>query len=168
MITKAVGLCLVFITPVIAGYYASNQVRAECAQLYGLIKLIKHAKRKISGFMTRQEEIFDDFDDVALERCGFLDCLRNQKLISEDSLLRTAVVSFENRLSVSPAAKSALFEFSESFGKLSAEEQSESCDSCAAALNELYDESRSRADIRAKLCRTIGFSAGAVAAIMLI
>ena len=163
---KAIGMVFIFLTCTGAGIIKSFEYSNAENELYAFISFIRYIKREVTIYLTRQQEIFDRFENELLEKNGFLPLLRSKEITDEKSSLYHALKEFENRLCINKESQRVIFEFSESFGRMSGKEQEEKCNVTINYLEEIYRKEKENNASRVKLCRYVGCMVG-VGAVLL-
>jgi len=165
---KIFGLILVIAGPTFLGFKEAETVNDTLLYTEGFLKLIRHIKYEISTFLTKQKDIFSSFNDVALEKCGFLNVLKNTEVTGEESILYKVIAEYKDNLNLSPKTEKLLIEFSKTLGYTSMEEQIKSCDFYYIKLEEEYKELEVQVKKKVKLYRTLGFVFGLAVAIVIV
>ncbi len=99
------------------------------------LRLLIFAEQKISSRNMKLCDIYSIFSDEALEKCGFLALLREQR--GEDAL-SSALVKYDKGTLVGERFCELLFEFSSSIGKCRSRESS--CELCKKYISYLKNE----------------------------
>lgn len=71
------GAALVMIGSVWLSRAYERHTQKRLLEYSGLVALLEHMERKISGFLAYGEELWCDFRDDAMEKCGLLARLRS-------------------------------------------------------------------------------------------
>lgn len=165
---RVIGLIMVFAGCSAAGFVKSYEFINSQNELYAFIQLIRFIKREVALFLTRQQEIFERFENVILEKNGFLKTLREQDINDEKSPLYHTLILYEGKLKFNREAIETIMEFSESFGRLSREEQEEKCSLTLEILEEIYNKEKENNTSRIKLCRSVGSIIGAAMVLLFV
>ncbi len=165
---KIIGIIIVFLSCCTAGYIRSVECVKTRDEIYAFIKLVEHIKHEVSFYLTRQEDIFKKFESTVLEKIGFIQILKEEKIKDEKSLLFHALEKGENKLSLNSETKKTLFEFAKTLGHLPPKEQCINCDKTLLHLEEIYKKEKEEAHSRVKLNRCIGCLGGAFAVLILL
>ena len=165
---KVVGIIIIFLSCCTAGYLRSVECVKTRDEIYAFMKLIEHIKHEVMFYLTRQGEIFEKFENHVLEKNGFIQVLKSEKIEDEKSLLYHALEKCDGKLSLDSESKKILIEFSKTLGQLSPGDQCESCKKTYAYLEEIYKKEKEEALARVKLNRCIGCLAGAFVVLILL
>ena len=165
---KIIGIIPVAAAPFCAGLVLSLSAVNSPRELEGFISLVAFYRYRMNSYLSRQAEIFAQFENEALEKCGFLAALRNTELSGEQSILSSALEKHGRLLSIDRTSMECLREFADSLGKLGLAEQTERCRFCEEELKRAAAACRTQAMQKSKLYRTLGAAAGLFFAILLI
>ena len=165
---KYFGLILIFVSCSGAGIIKSFEYTKSQNEIYAFILMLRFIKREVSFFLTRQKDIFLRFENKTLEKTGILKDLREKEIEDEKSPLYHVLRAYENKLSINEDAKDILFEFSESFGRMSVSEQLEKCSHTISELEEIYKKGKEQSAEAIKTCRMLGCIVGVAVVLLLI
>lgn len=146
----------------------SAKMKNQLKCLDGTIQLIRHAKYRICHQMCPQNEVFKDFENEALEKCGFLDILKNSHVVNEKSVLSCALESYGSLFDTLPECHKLIKDFADTLGSVSSQVQEEKCDFYISCLNEIYTKQSKVASDNSKLYRSMGLLVGITVAILLL
>ena len=126
-----IGAFLTVISSYACGVMIASCERERLEAIDSLIRLLSYMRRRISTERLPLYRIFVEFEDVFLERFGFLSALRSSRHRLEP-LWQNAVKS----LPTDKETFDELFRFGESLGALSLDEQLKRIDALGAFLAE--------------------------------
>lgn len=107
---KWAGAAVILLSALFVGKEYSAYVRQRLEQYRGFVALILHIEGMISRFLTPQDGLWRDFNNDALQKCGFLPLLREGKGLSG------AFESVKASLALSEETKEMLSDFFGNFG----------------------------------------------------
>ena len=160
-----VGYMLIILCPAAAGFLLSHTVKERLKRVEGAIELVRHCRYKVCDRLCPQNEIFMDFDNSALERCGFVTLLRSLD-VSGGPILYRALKSCPDIWD--KKTYTVLNDFARTLGNLNGRSQAESCDHCISALCLIYEKMNSTSEADMKLYRSMGMLTGVMTALLLI
>ncbi len=106
---KAAGLVVVFLVLMYGGFSVGFECRDICRRIEGFCRLVGFIRSRIECYDQPLHEIYEEFEDEALEACGFLEKLRRDGFCS--ALEQTKDVCVDEELT------HCLSEFSLQLGK---------------------------------------------------
>ncbi len=154
---KTAGLILIFFAPSLIGFMKAESYVEENNILHSFITLISFIKREVSSYLTPQREIYCKFYDKHLDKCGFLEELKNS---FSDTPLLSALLLTKERLNLRDEPYELIYEFATLFGTLSEREEMERCDKLISELEEIYKRNKEENREKIRLCRTVGCMTG--------
>lgn len=159
--TQAVGaLCLVA-GALYLGFLFSRVQNERQARLECFLQLFRFIETEISCYQTPLADIYARFEGEALDKCGFLSCLREKGMAEALVLCRAS-------LTLSDEEYALLADFAGELGKSYRDEQLRGCEYYRRLLEKYCDEGRRALPARLKLCRSLSLSGGLLAVIILL
>ena len=138
-----------------AGAALADAEAASYRQLSGMLALLAHIRTRITYTHFSLEVIFSDFYDEALEKCGFLGCLKDGR-----GGYSAAFCEAVERLSLTGETRDAL-------GGVSMREQYAALENTEAILQEKAAHLRESAEKKRRSYRSLGALTGAMIAVIL-
>lgn len=77
------GIALLMIAALCINRGYKDYLDRRLSEFLGLFSLVEHAKDMISKFLSYGKELWRDYSDEQLEKCGLLSALREGKSLSE-------------------------------------------------------------------------------------
>lgn len=145
-----------------AGAALADAEAASYRQLSGMMALLAHIRTRITYTHFSLEVIFSDFYDEALEKCGFLGCLKDGR-----GGYSAAFCEAVERLSLTGEARDALAAFGRTLGGVSMREQYAALENTEAILQEKAARLRESAEKKRRSYRSLGALTGAMIAVIL-
>lgn len=144
------------------GSYFAEAESACYRQLSGMMALMAHMKTRIACTKFSLSVIFADFYDEALDKCGFLSCIK-------DGFPGYSAAFCEGveKLSLPRPLKDELAAFGRTLGSVSMSEQFAALDRVQAVLSEKEGEMKAESEKKRKSYRSLGALAGAMVAVIL-
>ena len=166
---KYFGAAIIFLCACAFGVYAGNEEKERLKECEAFLSLFEYVKGQIEFFLTPTKLIYRGFDDPVLEKTGFLAELRAHENddIYFDAWERAFAETSDN-FALSKKEKSIIAEFGAGIGKTDEKTQMKHFDYCIAQLREQIKTLSSVTEKNVKIYRILGFTVGAVAAIMII
>jgi len=158
---RLAGILLVIGGTVGAGLLYAAALRAEVRRFEGFLKLARLIRSRIECFRQPLASIYNDFEDKALEDCGFSQILRQK-----DFLL--ALAKTKDTLGLRPALIDLLSEFGSELGKSHAEDQLRHCDRCIGQMEEVLAALRAESTNRIRLSHALSLALAAMVTILLL
>ncbi len=156
---KAAGLAVVFSALICGGFSIGIECRNICRRIEGLCRLVGFIRSRIECYNEPLSEIYSEFEDEALEACGFLEKLRSDGFsaaveqcgdsFSDDELLRS------------------LYDFSSRLGKSLSPEQLQNCDAALEYLNMCLKREREKLPQKIKLIKAVSAASAVMTVIVL-
>lgn len=157
---KAAGLVVIFAVLLYGGFSIGFECRDVCRRLDGLCRLVCFIRSRIECYNQPLYEIYKEFEDDALEDCGFLEKLRNEGFSS-------ALERYKD-IETSEELIHHLSEFSSQLGRSLSSEQIKNCDAMIYYLNECLCKERERLPQKIKLIKAVSVAVAAMVVIVLI
>ena len=131
-----------------------------------MLLLMLHGEEKIRHSLCPRDELFLDFENEALFRCGFLSALRAGGRTGEapEKILEV----HREALGLDGRVYSCCQRYFSRLGKLDYEQQLAHCRQCREEAEERLREREAKGRDRIKLSITLGAAAGAFAVILLL
>lgn len=145
-----------------AGREYSRFAELRLARWRGFAALLSHIEGEISRFLASGERLWRGFADDELEKCGFLQNLR------EGDSLSAAFEKCRGGLLLPEECKARLAELFNSFGKGYKEDELASLSAFRASFEKEYEAERERLEKSVKVTRALLLGGALSAAIMLI
>ena len=145
-----------------AGASVAEAEKTSYRQLSGILALLAHIRTRITYTHFSLEVIFADFYDDALEKCGFLACLKDARGGYSASFCEAV-----GRLTVTGETRDALLAFGRTLGGVSMREQYAALENTEAFLQEKVARLRESAEKKRRSYRSLGALAGAMIAVIL-
>ena len=158
---RLAGILLVIGGTVGAGLLYAAALRAEVRRFEGFLKLARLIRSRIECFRQPLASIYRDYEDEALEDCGFSPILRQG-----DFLL--ALAKTKDTLGLRPALIDLLSEFGSELGKSHAEDQLRHCDRCIEQMTEALAALRTESADRIRLSHALSLALAAMVTILLL
>ena len=140
-----------------AGAALADAEAASYRQLSGMLALLAHIRTRIT-----YTHFSLDFYDEALEKCGFLGCLKDGR-----GGYSAAFCEAVERLSLTGEARDALAAFGRTLGGVSMREQYAALENTEAILQEKAARLRESAEKKRRSYRSLGALTGAMIAVIL-
>lgn len=161
---KLIGLLLVLVAPTLAGFFKAQSYMDSRDILHSFIMMLSFIKQEVGSYLTPQQEIYKKFYDRHLDKCSFLDVLKEEKT---DTPLSTALEKSKDKLMLKKEAYDLLYEFGNSFGTLSQGDECRRCEKLISQLEEIYKTQKEETSEKIRLCRTVGCMLGIGLALLL-
>lgn len=158
---RMIGILLVIGGTVGAGLLYATALKAEIRRFEGFLKLARLIRSRIECFRQPLASIYGDFEDEALEDCGFAKALRQG-----DFLL--ALAKTKDTLGLRPALIDLLSEFGSELGKSHAEDQLRHCDRCIGQMTDALAALRAESADRIRLSHALSLALAAMVTILLL
>lgn len=155
------GILLLVSGTVGAGFLYAETVKEELRRLEGFLKLARLIRSRIECFRQPLAAIYADFEDEALEACGFIPALRQG-----DFLL--ALAKTKDALGLRPALIDLLADFGSELGKSPTGDQIRHCDRCIEQIEEALSALRAAGADRIRLSRVLSLALAAMVTILLL
>lgn len=162
MLLKTFGVILLLSGSLYLCFCFTQFERRRLQQCEGLLLLLRHIKAQISCFHMPLGRIYATFSSEELERCGFLEALRQTEDISK------ALDSAKGEMWLSGEEMTLLRAFSGEVGASYVEEQIACCDYYIGQLEQAYAERKTALPARRKLYRSLFITGGLMLVIILL
>lgn len=153
-----VGLLMIGAMLICRGY--ESYLKRRLAELRGLVSLISHAEGKISGFLSYGGELWKDFRDDALEKCGLLQGLRGGES------LHSAFASSAGKMSISRSISERLTAEFSKLGRRDKEGELSLLSSIREGVSAELDAEGGEAEKNIKVARALLFGGALAIGIM--
>lgn len=160
---RIAGAITVFVCCYYAGFLLSKGEQKAFNQLSGLIRLLDFMIQRITYSRENLGSLFSDFNERALEECGFLGLLNNPVGAEYDVVWSRAV----SLLDVSESVKKELYLFGSQLGKTDFATQKERIEMCRNILYSIKKDMEPELDKKRKSIRALGGLIGAMIVIIL-
>ena len=157
---KILGMVLLFAACSFAGIISAAQKADTIKYIEALISLVSFIKFKISSCRTELNEIYGEFENEYMKKCGSLQILR-------DKGFKEALIYSDKRTKLPENEARTLREFAEKLGSSDVQDQLETLDATMMLLSDCRDELKEKYPSQKKLYVSLGMLAGALAVIIL-
>ena len=157
---KIVGMLMIMFSATATGFIRAEKYKTEEDEFKGFIELIKFIKHEISQNLTLQKDIYQKFENEALNKNGFIEILRYFSQNNYPSPLYIALKEYSSELKVNVEAVAPIIEYSEKFGSFSIEEEVARANALIEDLEEIYKSNKDDISNKKRLCRTVGCMVG--------
>ena len=158
---KITGLCLIIVSSFVAAIYYSYLQKKKLTITQAFLDFIIYIKHRIIFFREEIDDIYSSYENVDLEKSGFMDLLA-------ESSFENAIVNERIKHMLSSKSINALMDFGKKLGKSNLEGQRSNCDVCTEALESevqrMVDEAPQKGKVYSSLC----IIAGLVAVLLLL
>lgn len=166
---RLLGAVFIFIFFSLLGVFRGDKEKEKLFECEAFLELFEYVKNQVNYFLTPTKVIYRNFSNDLLEKNGFLPTLRSH----EDDEVYCDIwrISFESCRSafhLSEKQCAMVLGFGECIGKTSGQIQTNSFDYYISELNGEILKQRTETTKNVKLYRTLGMTAGALAAILII
>lgn len=169
MLIKITGCILIISCGIFAGMYYAKKAADKTKFISEYISFLTQAKTMICFSCTEIKEILTKVHSVPLMENMISDTLKNMnngKAFSD--AWKCAVISAEKRKEFDSSDLPLLLSFSEGFGELGAEEETEKIELYLASAALRFDELQKDTFVKQRLYRTVGTFCGILAAVVLV
>ena len=153
-------LLLASCIPVYLGFSLSKSESVSLYNLAAILELLRHVRRQISSFLTRRADLCMGFESEALEKCGFLPCLRFHREAGHKNPLFAALDAEGERLALGSEDLRSLTEYARHLGECDAEEEVARLMRLEGYLEERYQKQREETGQKVRLYRAFGVVGG--------
>ena len=150
---------LILVSLYLSGGY-KRFIKKRIAEYEGLVALLSHLEEKISHFLSFGEELWRDFRNEEMEKCGLLPLLRGGEPI------HSAFEKCKDRLSIAKSASQKVYAELRRLGKGYLENEIQRVSEIKQALEGQLSEEISESEKNAKIADALIF--GAAAALIII
>ena len=158
---KAAGLIVILTASVSAAFINTRAYKRSLSVNEGTLELIRYIRTRILYFHDSLSEIYSDFENAALDRCGLLSEIREKGFMVSVSESR-----YSGFFGKSTLQKLKLF--GKKLGKTSVEEQIGNCDVCIAVLEDEVSKMRAELPLKTRMYSSLCIISGMGAALLLI
>lgn len=166
---RAVGAVFIFIFFSLLGVFRGEKEKERLAECEAFLELFEYIKNQINYFLTPTKVMYRNFSNAVLEKNGFLPALRSHE--GDEvycDIWRTSFESCKKNICLSEKQRALALAFGDCIGKTNAPVQTKSFDYYIAEMSDEISKQRTESAKNAKLYRTLGMAAGALAAILVI
>lgn len=166
---KYIGAAIIFLCACAFGVFAGNEEKQRLKECQAFLSLFEYVKSEVSFFLTPTKLIFRGFSDETLEKAGFLTELKSHE--SDDIYFNAWERAFdkcEKNFLLSDKEKKIVREFGASVGKTDGITQTNSFDFYIEQMRDEIGKLASSTEKNVKIFRILGFTVGAIAAIIII
>ena len=129
---KFIGLTIVFLSCASLGAAVCRVKKQQIEYIEALISLISAISSKIRCFRTELSDIYSEYNNSFLEKCGFCTVLRTDGF-------KAAIIRIGNKFPIPEYENTALSDFADRLGKTDGEDQLSNCSSVLETLNNYRD-----------------------------
>lgn len=166
---KLFGAICIFIFFSLLGIFKGEKEKEQLAECEAFAEVFIYIKNQVNYFLTPTKKIYNDISNGLLEKSGFLPSLRSHE--NDEVYCDVWRISFESTkkaLHLSEKQEVIIIGFGENIGKTSDMIQMNSFDYYIAELDGEISKLKKETVKNVKLYRTLGMTAGALAAILII
>ncbi|MBQ9510893.1 MAG: stage III sporulation protein AB [Clostridia bacterium] len=166
---KYLGAVIIFLCACTFGIYAGKEEKQRLKECEAFLTLFEYVKNRIGYFLTPTKLIYRGFSDDVLEKTGFLAELRSHE--NDDIYFdawESAFGKCENRFCMNEKEKRIVREFGSAIGKTDGATQMNSFNYCIEQMRQEINALASAIEKNVKIYRILGFTVGAVAAIIIL
>lgn len=164
---RIAGAAVLFLFFSLIGFYAGEKEKRRLAECEAFLEFFEYIKNQVNYFLTPTKVMYRCFSSEILEECGFLPALRSHE---DDEIYRDvwriSLQSCEKNLRITKKQKSLILEFGDCIGKSNGDIQTASFDYYISEMRAQVETEKQEGAKNAKLYRTLGITAGACAAIL--
>ena len=153
-------MVLLFTACSLAGIFSAAQKSDTIKYTEALISLVSFIKFKISSCRTELSEIYCEFENDYMKKCGSLQILR-------DKGFKEALIYSDKRTKLPENKARTLREFAEKLGSSDVQDQLDNLDAALKFLGDCRDELKEKYPSQKKMYISLGMLAGALAVIIL-
>ena len=150
------------------GFSAGEKEKKRKEQLFAFLRLFYHVKNQINSFSMPTKEIYKNFSDKTLSQCGFLDFLNSRGENVYVNQWENALKKCEKNLCLSQNEKNLVYGFGKNIGKSGKENQIKNFDYYISETEKVFEKLKSETSKKIKAYRALGFSIGAMIALLII
>lgn len=166
---KILGAAVLFLFFSLLGCYAGEREKKRLSECEAFLELFEYIKNQVNFFLTPTKVMYRTFSNKVLEDCGFLPTLRSHENDEVyHNVWRISLQTHKKNLKLTPDQFDLILEFGDCIGKSNGQIQTNSFDYYIAELKKEIEKEKIQSEKNAKLYRTLGITAGACAAILII
>lgn len=158
---RLLGGALIAVSAAAFGFSFSLSLKEEYRTFEALLRLGRQLRERIACFRQPLSEIYAEYDDPILERCGFLAEVRKVGFLP-------ALHKKETALGVRRELLLLLYDFGQGLGERFAEEQLRHCDRCLSRMEEALLSLEKELPVRTRLIKTLTVTSAAMVLILLL
>lgn len=165
---KYIGVLTVFISCTLVGMTFCEREKLKLRQCEAFLALFEYVKNQIHYFLAPTKQIYRGFTDPVLEKTGFLAMLCEE---SDGVYRNNWIDAFEacrENICLSPAQAEIVKTFGSHIGKSNEPMQTRNFEYCIKTMEAEVSKQRALCEKNTRLYRTLGFTVGAMAALLLI
>lgn len=166
---KYLGAALIFLSAFFGGILAGRREQMREKQCEAFLALFCHVKNQVEYFLMPTKLIYGGFENETLEKIGFLPALRAHE--SDEvycDVWQEAFKSCEDGIELSPRQKDIVLDFGSHIGKSDGNIQTDNFDYYIKQMSDELETVKKETAKNIRVYRTLGFTAGAAAAILII
>lgn len=165
---RYIGAALIFAVFTMAGGVLCEREKARLAQCEAFLGLFLYIKNQIHFFLAPTKRIYRDFSNDILEKTGFLAALREENAGVYRNNWQEAFEKCAANFCLSPAQAEIVKAFGSHIGKSNEPMQTRNFEYLIKEMESEVERERLLCVKNTKLYRTLGFTVGAMAALLLI
>lgn len=166
---KYIGAALIFLSAFLCGILAGKREQKRVSECEAFLSLFEYVKNQVGYFLMPTKMIYRGFENEVLKESGFLDELCSHEAdevyfnVWEDAFSKCA-----SKFNLSAEERKIVLEFGACIGKSDEHMQTKNFDYYIKQMNDDLGRVRQETSKNVRVYRTIGFTAGAMAAILVI
>lgn len=164
---RIAGAAMLFLFFSLMGFFAGQKEKRRLAECEAFLEFFEYIKNQVNYFLTPTKVMYRSFSSEILEDCGFLPALRSHESdeVYQD-VWRISLKSCEKNLQITSKQKSLIFGFGDCIGKSNGDIQTANFDYYISEMRAQVETEKQDGEKNTKLYRTLGITAGACAAIL--
>lgn len=164
---KIAGMLCIIISTTLLGFMKAGGYRKKEQILHSFIEMIYFIKREISSYLTPQNEIYQKFTDVILEKNGFMSLLNKAVENGNEAPLLCALEEAGETLNLDKQSWDILIRFARDLGTLSTQDECERCNRAISELDYIYKHCKEESKDKIRLCKSVGGIIGLATVLLL-
>lgn len=157
---KFFALLLLSLIPCLIGFWKGEETREKMKMRKAFLSFLEEILFQIRHFNRDQKEIFFSFENIVLEKSGFLTDLRNETDENPMGSLHRTVQFHLPSFSFSKRAQESILLFTRHFGIQSRERQLEELHDTFDILQKELDQEKTQTENKIKIMRISGIATG--------
>lgn len=157
---KTVGLIFLSAVPILFSFFLGEEMRQKENLRKNLPIFFRHIIFEIENFNRDQKEIFQSFENRALEKCGFLPELCKEVEESPCGALYRSMEKHLPSFGFSVQIYDLILGVSERFGTQGKESQVKELSALAETLEKNYEKEKTETENKIRITRMVGLTVG--------
>ncbi len=157
---KTLGLLFLSAVPVLFSFFLGEEMRQKQNMRKSFALFIQHILFEIENFNRDQREIFQSFENKALEKSGFLISLREEVERSPCGALFRAVEQHLPSFGFSLPMEEVIKSCAEHFGTQGKESQIRELFDLSEALGKDFEKEKTETENKIRITRMVGLTVG--------